>query len=58
MCLVLRYLKSNRDNSSLKGKFGTVGETFIPVLERLFMKISNGVEPFVNGIILKLYVVQ
>ena len=32
---------SNRVISSLEGKFGTVGDTFVLVLEPLFMKISN-----------------
>jgi hypothetical protein len=32
---------SNRVISSLDGKFGTVGETFVLVLEGLFIKISN-----------------
>ncbi len=32
---------SNRVISSLEGKFGTVGEPLVLVLEGLFMKISN-----------------
>jgi hypothetical protein len=32
---------SNRVISSLEGKFGTVGEPFVLVLEGLFMKILN-----------------
>jgi hypothetical protein len=32
---------SNRVISSLEGKFGTVGESFVPVIECFFMKISN-----------------
>ncbi len=32
---------SNRVISSLEGKFGTVSDTFVLVLEPLFMKISN-----------------
>ncbi len=35
---VYRYF---RVISSLEGKFGTVGDTFVLVLEPLFMKISN-----------------
>jgi hypothetical protein len=34
-------LPSNRVISSLEGKFGTVDDTFVLVLEPLFMKISN-----------------
>jgi hypothetical protein len=34
-------IPSNRVISSLEGKFGTVGEPFVLVLEGLFMKISN-----------------
>jgi hypothetical protein len=37
----MRYVPSNRVISSLEGKFGTVGDTFVLVLEPLFMKISN-----------------
>jgi hypothetical protein len=36
-----KKVPSNRVNSSLEGKFGTVGDTFVLVLEPLFMKISN-----------------
>jgi hypothetical protein len=41
---ILRWLNcipSNRVISSLEGKFGTVGDTFVLVLEPFFMKISN-----------------
>jgi hypothetical protein len=34
-------IPSNRVISSLEGKFGRVGESFVPVIEPLFMKISN-----------------
>ncbi len=34
-------IPSNRVISSLEGKFGTVCETFLSVLERLFMEISD-----------------
>jgi len=34
-------IPSDRVILSLEGKFGTVGETFVPVLEHLFTKISN-----------------
>jgi len=37
----INCLPSNRVISSLEGKFGTVGDTFVLVLEPLFMKISN-----------------
>ncbi len=38
--LISHYpLPSNRVISSLEGKFGTVGDTFVLVLEPLFMKI-------------------
>ncbi len=36
-----RVIRVNRVISSLEGKFGRVGEHFVLVLERLFMKISN-----------------
>jgi hypothetical protein len=39
--VMFKLLPSNRIISSLEGKFGTVGETFVLVLEPLFMKISN-----------------
>jgi hypothetical protein len=35
------WIPSNRVISSLEGKFGTVGDTFVLVQEPLFMKISN-----------------
>jgi hypothetical protein len=37
----LKKVPSNRVISSLEGKFGIVGDTFVLVLEPLFMKISN-----------------
>ncbi len=37
----VQTVPSNRVISSLEGKFGTVGDTFVLVLEPLFMKISN-----------------
>jgi hypothetical protein len=37
----LIVVPSYRVISSLEGKFGTVSEIFVLVLERLFMKISN-----------------
>jgi hypothetical protein len=36
-----KIIPSNRVISSLEGKFGIVGDTFVLVLEPLFMKISN-----------------
>ncbi len=39
--MLLDTVPSNRVFSSLEGKFGTIGETFVMILERLFMKISN-----------------
>ncbi len=38
---ILNYIPSNRVISSLEGKFGTIGDTFVLVLEPLFMKKSN-----------------
>jgi hypothetical protein len=58
-CIVLALftVPSNRVISSLEGKFGTVGDTFVLVLEPLFMKISNLCKnQFVNGIFLKICV--
>jgi hypothetical protein len=54
---LVTLVPSNRVISSLEGKFGTVGETFVLILEPLFMKISNLCKnQFVNGIILKICV--
>ncbi len=41
LAALVRLVPSNRVISSLEGKFGTVGDTFVLVLEPLFMKISN-----------------
>ncbi len=47
LCMVLYLFQStsgvpsNRVISSLEGKFSTVGESIVLVIERLFMKISN-----------------
>jgi hypothetical protein len=38
---LISTVPSNWVISSLEGKFGTVGDTFVLVLEPLFMKISN-----------------
>jgi hypothetical protein len=38
-CLII--VPSNWVTPSLVGKFGTVGQTFVPVIDHLFMKISN-----------------
>jgi hypothetical protein len=46
---------SNWVTSSMEGKFGLVGETFVQVINGLFMEKSD---MFFNGVILKIFVVK
>jgi hypothetical protein len=52
-----KSVPSNRVISSVEGKFGTVCENFLPVLERLFMKICY-LNKFLRYCMLMLFVTK